>query len=195
MNKLISMIHSLPSRSRRKSAPMSPNWPFAEEFCCRRSASSKHGTPFHYVPPRVVAWRLCPVCAASCVHFDRARQRVAKGSARKAPASPTRYWGRSTFRAQGGNISFIHFSHISPRIWGYFSKFLRSLNSCGSQSQVLSTSFWRGLHFFPLSSAKISIFAGHGGRLGARSARFFKDLGFWAPEISKFLLARRGLRV
>ena len=60
---------------------------------------------------------------------------------------PAALWGRSTFRAQGGNISFIYFSHISPRIWGYFSKFLRSLNSCGSQSQVLSTSFWRGLHF------------------------------------------------
>ena len=52
-----------------------------------------------------------------------------------------------------------------------------------------------GSSFSPLSSAKISIFAGHGGRLGARSARFFKDLGFGAPEISKFFLARRGLRI
>ena len=30
----------------------------------------------------------------------------------------------------------------------YFGKFLRSLNGCGSQSQVLSTSFWRDLHIF-----------------------------------------------
>jgi hypothetical protein len=34
-------------------------------------------------------------------------------------------WGKSMFRAVISDISFIYFSHISPRIWGYFSKFLR----------------------------------------------------------------------
>ena len=57
------------------------------------------------------------------------------------------HWPRRTFLAAGGDISFIYFLHISLAAGRYFGKFLRSLNSCGPQSQVLSTSFWRGLHF------------------------------------------------
>ena len=49
-----------------------------------------------------------------------------------------------------------------------------------------------GVFIFPVARGKISIFAGHGGRLGARSARFFKDLGFRAPKISKVSLSPQG---
>ena len=94
-------------------------------------------------------------------------------------------WLRRKFRAAGGNISFVYFLHISLAAGRYFGKFLRSLNSCGSQSQVLSTSFLRDLHF-SVARGKISIFAGHGGRLGAHSARFFKDLGFRALQSQNF---------
>ena len=84
-------------------------------------------------------------------------------------------WGKYGFRAGVGDISFIYFLHISLAAGRYFGKFLRSLNSCGSQSQVLSTSFWRGLHF-PVVRGKISILPVMAVVL-ARAARDFQGFG------------------
>ena len=63
---------------------------------------------------------------------------------------------------------------------------------CGSKSQVLSTSFWQGLHFYRLSEAQSRL-----GRVsclpnGAKCAIFSTVLTFLYLR-SQFLLARRGI--
>ena len=63
---------------------------------------------------------------------------------------------------------------------------------CGSQSQVLSTSFWRDLHFFRYQRPNLKCALLR--RSMARAARdFFKDFDILAPEISNFFLTHRGL--
>ena len=65
-------------------------------------------------------------------------------------------------------------------------RILGSWSCCGSLSQVLSTSVWRGLHF-QYSGAEISSFGGLGLSFQARAARiFFKDFDVVASRNPKF---------
>ena len=71
-------------------------------------------------------------------------------------------------------------------LWPSFTAFMGPfVDMWGSKSQVLSTSFWRGLHFLRFEEPNRDLVGF--GRVLARAARdFFDDFGVLAPRIPKF---------
>ena len=70
-------------------------------------------------------------------------------------------------------------------LWPSFRAFVGPfVGMWGSKSQVLSTSFWRGLHFLR-SQGRILILVGFGVILARAARDFFKDFDVLAPKIQK----------
>ena len=78
-------------------------------------------------------------------------------------------------------------------LWPSFRAFVGPfVDMWGSQSQVLSTSFWRGLHFLRWQGPNPDIGRVWCGSWCAQRA-IFQGFWLWASEISKFSLVRRGI--